>query len=159
MNAKLLGRFCTDFLRCHTLHSTQVLAACQKVLSMALFLLRMDTFRFGVRARSALVNDASLDGDRESTSLTFSQFTATAGERNNTRNNDSAHTQPTARAAALLSTAHTGGRRWKVIPDAQSHAPKSKRLKAADRKADSWHLGVLNFVFFFFFLLFLLLMH
>lgn len=35
----------------------------------------------------------ALDGDRESTSLTFSQFTATAGERNNTPNNDSAHTQ------------------------------------------------------------------
>lgn len=34
------------------------------------------------------VNDASQDGDRESRSLTFSQFTTTAGERNNTPNND-----------------------------------------------------------------------
>lgn len=103
----------------------------------------MDTLRFGVRAQSVLVNDASLDGDRESTSLTFSQFTATAGERNNTPDNASAHTQPTVCSAALLSTTHTGGRQGKVRQDAESNKrtnareSETKRLKAAHRKTDS----------------------
>jgi len=44
-----------------------------------------------VRRVTCPVNDASQDGDRESRSLTFSQFTTTAGERNNTPDNDSSH--------------------------------------------------------------------